>query len=89
MASDGISKRAQKGKCRICQRVRCTAGQVKAVGEIHHGFATGYIWECIDIADCDKIVKNKLGDLQINGVVRVRIEEAVKKGRLIDYPIYV
>lgn len=53
MASNGLLNRAKKGKCRICYRVRCTNKHVKAVGEVRHGFATGHVWECKDIEECE------------------------------------
>jgi hypothetical protein len=52
MASNGLLNRAKKGKCRICQRQRCTEKHVRAVGEVSHGYATGHIWECIDVVEC-------------------------------------
>ncbi len=52
MASNGIMNYAKGGKCRICLRVRNTDTQVKPVGEVRHGYATGYVWERIDRADC-------------------------------------
>lgn len=89
MASNGIFFKAKKGTCRICQRVRCTAEQVKAVGERHHGFATGYIWECIDTGDCDKVAERKLKEPTTNGVIAARIKTAIEKGRFTEYNVYV
>lgn len=87
MASDGLLNRAKKGTCRICQRVRVTDEQVKPVGEVRHGFATGHIWECRDIEDCNAVAKRKL-DSNISGVVRQKILTAIKMGRFTEY-VYV
>jgi len=85
MASDGFAKRAKKGTCRICQRARKTDIQVKAVGEVNHGFACGYIWECIDTEDCDKIAKEKLSNPNTGYVTYKRIENALNEGRYKQY----
>ena len=85
MASDGINKKAKHGTCRMCQRRRNTDNQVKPVGEVRHGFALGHIWECIDIEDCDKVIKEKL--LNIN--TRAKILIAVERGRFSNYTIIV
>jgi len=74
-----------KGKCRICQRVREVDRYVKAVGEVHHGFATGHIWECKNIEDCDRVATDKLSRMDTTGVVHARIESAIKRGRLEKY----
>lgn len=85
MASDGLLNKAKKGTCRICQRSRKTDTQVKAVGEVHHGFATGHIWECINIKDCNKVAMEKLQKPQLNGSVRNKIETGLKRGRFTKY----
>ena len=71
MASNGLLNRAKKGTCRICQRSRSTFDKVKEVGEVRHGFAVGYIWECIDTTDCDKAAKERLQDMKLNSGERV------------------
>jgi len=81
MASNGLLKRAVKGTCRICQRVRNTSNQVKAVGEVHHGFATGHVWECIDIEDCEKVARNKLKECSQETLKHRRIKNALERGR--------
>lgn len=88
MASDGLTNRAKKGTCRICQRCRNTDNQVKAVGEVRHGFATGHIWECTDEKDCDKVAAEKLSK-NISGVIKARIETAIKVGRFTEYTVVV
>jgi len=60
MASDGLLNKAKKGKCRICHRVRKTETQLKAVGEVRHGYATGHIWECINIEECNRAANDKI-----------------------------
>lgn len=87
MASNGLLDRAKKGTCRICQRVRNTKEQVKAVGEVHHGFAVGHVWECIDIKDCDKVANEKLKK-NISGLIRGRIENSLKLGRFTEYKTF-
>ena len=84
MASDGISHKAKNGKCRICHRYRNTGKHLKAVGEVHHGYATGHIWECIDTSDCDKVANEKLQS-NISGVVKANIQTALKVGRFKKY----
>lgn len=84
MASNGIYKRAKRGTCRICQRVRKVDEQIKAVGEVAHGYATGHIWECIDEKECDAAAKRKLSE-NLSGVVRQKIETALKVGRYTEY----
>lgn len=87
MASDGLLNRAKKGTCRICQRSRCTIDKVKAVGEVRHGYATGHIWECIDVADCDKAAQERLHNLKLSGNIRVKIEIGINKGRFTKYTV--
>ena len=89
MASDGLSKRAKKGICRICQRSRDTYKYVKAVGEVRHGFATGHIWECIDTTDCDKAANERLQSCRLNGNVRGKIKIGLKRGRFTEYMVVV
>ncbi len=85
MASDGLTNIAKNGTCRICQRVRNTSNQVKAVGEVRHGFAVGHIWECIDTADCDQIAQKKINEKRY----RYRhIELAIKIGRFSEYKYF-
>ncbi len=81
MASNGLLNRAKKGVCRMCLRVRCTEKHVKPVGEVHHGFATGYIWQCIDAGDCEKTIAIKLKANQPNTTVHEKIKHAVNAGR--------
>lgn len=88
MASDGLNKRAKKGKCRICQRQRLTDQYVKPVGEVHHGFATGHIWECIDVVDCHTYAQNKYLNNQTNCVDKARIKLAIEQGNFRTYKIY-
>ena len=87
MASNGLMRKAKKGTCRICQRSRNTDNQVRAVGEVCHGFATGHIWECIDLEDCDKVANEKL-KASINVVTKSRIEQALNVGRFQQYMCY-
>jgi len=75
---------AKRGKCRICQRVRNTK-YLKIVGEIRHGYATGHIWECEDVAECRKVAKERIAN---NHKDKGVIEIALKKGRFKDYVIY-
>lgn len=82
MASNGLEKLAKKGKCRICQRVRNTTTQVKAVGEIHHGYATGHIWECIDQKECDNKAKEKI-EKKANNWELIKIQ--LEKGHYTEY----
>lgn len=89
MASNGLDNKAKKGTCRICQRVRNTDNQVKAVGEVRHGFATGHIWECIDIEDCDKAAKERLQNWRLNGNLRGKIEIGLQRGRFTEYLVVV
>lgn len=83
MASNGLNKQAKKGTCRICQRVR-KAEFLKKVGEVSHGFAVGYIWECEDIDQCKLTANNKLKQ-PLNHVKRARIENALKAGNFTVY----
>jgi hypothetical protein len=87
MASNGLNKKAKTGTCRVCQRARNTDKYLKAVGEIHHGFATGHIWECRDAEECDKTAKEKLNS-PMSIVVRERIKNALAKGRFTKYEIF-
>lgn len=87
MASDGLLNRAKNGTCRICQRSRKTDTYVKAVGEVRHGFATGHIWECIDIADCDKAANERLQNCRLSGNVRAKIKIGLRCGRYTEYII--
>jgi len=89
MASDGLLKRAKNGTCRICQRTRSTENQVKAVGEVRHGYATGHIWECINTEDCDKAARERLVSGKVSGRVRGKIENGLQRGRFTEYMIAV
>jgi hypothetical protein len=82
MASDGLMQKAKNGKCRICHRTRSTEKHLKAVGEIRHGYATGHIWECLDIDDCDRVANDRIK----NGHFESRtIEIALQQGRFTEY----
>ncbi len=85
MASNGLNKRAKKGVCRMCLRRRKTDEQVKAVGDVLHGFATGHIWECIDIEDCNKTIERKLIEIPEGSLKHHIITNAVKYGRFTEY----
>lgn len=82
MASDGLVNYAKTGRCRICHRVRKTDTQVKAVGEVRHGYATGHIWECIDIEDCDKVAQERISAGHPKSEL---IKIAVAQGRIGGY----
>lgn len=75
MASNGLLQRAKTGTCRVCQRRRCTNKHVKVVGEVRRGYATGHIWECINIADCNKVAKQRIKDGHLKGSL---ISQALK-----------
>ncbi len=85
MASNGLQNTAKAGTCRMCQRVRNTEKYLKAVGEVHHGFAVGHIWECKDVSDCDAAIHLKLGNSSER--LKARIELSIKYGRLKEYII--
>ena len=82
MASNGLEELAKKGKCRICYRVRETIIQVKAVGEVHHGYATGHIWECIDGKECENKAKEKIEKKAKDWEL---IKIALRRGRFKQY----
>lgn len=86
MASDGLIKKAKIGTFRICQRVRSTTKHLKAVGEVRHGFATGHIWECIDIANCDTSAHLKISNPLCTK--KSVISNALIRGRFTDYKIF-
>lgn len=95
MASNGLLRKAKKGRCRMCQRVRSTETQVKAVGEIAHGFATGHIWECIDEKECEEAMTRKISefDPETAGPTACRdynkiINSAIPRGRLEKYTYF-
>lgn len=69
----------------MCQRVRETGKHVFSVGEVSHGYATGHVWECSDIENCDEAVKKKLENPKLNGVVRHKILNAREVGRYKTY----
>lgn len=85
MASNGLIKRAAKGTCRMCLRARCTSSKVKAVGQVAHGFATGYVWECIDIDECDSFAQRKLENPMLDARTRRLMEQAEQIGRYETY----
>ncbi len=66
----------------MCLRVRCTDKHVKPVGEVHHGFATGYVWQCRDIVDCHGSLTHKLASYDPSTTIHKQISCAVKVGRL-------
>lgn len=82
MASDGLMNYAKTGKCHICQRVRKTDKQVKAVSEVRHGYATGHIWECIDTEECDKVAQERISTCHSKAEI---IKIAVSRGRIKEY----
>ena len=85
MASNGLLNYAKTGRCRICRRVRKTDIQVKAVGEVRHGMATGHIWECIDTEDCDRVAEEKVA---ANSKDSAFIKLAIEQGRFKEWVIY-
>jgi hypothetical protein len=85
MASNGLHSRAKNGKCRICHRTRSTGKYVKAVGEVNHGYATGHIWECRDIAECEKVARQRLNENRSDKNI---IEIALRIGRFKEYVYY-
>lgn len=89
MASDGLLNRAITGTCHMCQRARNVDKHLKAVGEVHHGYATGHIWECKKVEQCDESAKGRLNDKSLNPVKRNRIEISQKCGRITNYRIIV
>ena len=82
MASNGLINMAKNGKCRICYRTRSTDEHVEAVGEVRHGFATGHIWECINIEDCEKTALKRIKD---NHLSSEYIKHAMQQGRFREY----
>ena len=88
MASNGLLNKAKNGTCRICQRSRSTNKYLKAVGEVHHGFATGHIWECVDTEECDKSAAEKLINNKVSHVIHAAIKEGLKRGRYTKYEIF-
>ena len=61
--------------------VRCTDKHVKPVGETRKGFATGYIWECIDVADCEIAIVKKLKAHQEGTLIHEKIKASISIGR--------
>lgn len=88
MASDGLSKRATTGKCHICQRRRCTVKYVKAVGERNHGYAVGYIWECIDHEECVKYAQDQLTKLSPDSGKYNAIRIGLDAGKMHEYSYF-
>lgn len=81
MASNGLLVRAKKGTCRICLRVRSTSVHVVPVGEVHHGFATGHIWECKDSKECQIAAEKRLNSTSPDSFIHQRIKLALTLGR--------
>lgn len=88
MASNGLEKIATKGKCRICQRVRNVNKYLRIVGEVRHGFATGRIWECVNIEDCFCVAEKKLITPSVNHSTKEKIKVALEQGRFNEYKVY-
>lgn len=82
MASNGLMVYAKKGKCRICYRTRVTSFHVKPVGEVRHGYATGHIWECKDIIECEKVAKERIKNNHLKSHL---IEIGLRQGRFEEY----
>jgi len=82
MASDGLLKYAKTGRCHICQRIRKTDTQVKPVGEVKHGYATGHIWECIDAEECERVARERIKSGHPKAKI---IELSLKIGRAKNY----
>lgn len=72
----------------MCLRCRDTQTQLKAVGEVVHGYATGHIWECVDIDGCDKAAQAKLVNPKTSSLNIGRLEVAARVGRLKSYQIH-
>ena len=87
MASNGLIQMAKKGKCQMCLRTRDTNKYLKIVGEVNHGYATGHIWECQDVEDCQKTVLRKLNDENVDETTKHIIKNAQKRGRATYYII--
>lgn len=88
MASNGLEQRAKTGRCRICQRRRCTFKHVKEVGEVRRGFATGHIWECRDAEECEKVARQRLNDKSRSGPEKSAIKVALQRGRFKHWKIF-
>lgn len=86
MASDGLLNYAKTGRCRICYRVRKTDLYVKPVGEVSHGYATGHIWECIAIDNCEKMAHKKMNDKTCLDSKLIKI--ALEHGRFKTYKYF-
>ena len=71
----------------MCFRSRNTEKYLKSVGEVRHGCATGHIWECRDIKDCENVIEIKLSDRFNNKKNLIRV--ALQRGRFTDYKIVV
>lgn len=82
MASNGLQREAKTGKCRMCQYVR-RRDQLKIVGEVTHGFATGHIWECEDVDKCDAAMAKNIA----TGRKAALTEIAMRQGRWVEYRI--
>ena len=88
MSSNGILNEPKRAKCRMCRCSKKTE-YLKKVGEVHHGFATGYVWECINIKKCDLAAMNKLKKLTLSPNSRARILQSIKDGRIKKYSIFI
>jgi len=86
MASNGLLNRAKRGTCHICRRSRCTIKHVKEVGEVRHGMATGYVWECIE--DCTEMAKERLENFSLSRYVRELIKQGLERGRFTYYKVF-
>lgn len=87
MASNGLINRAKTGTCRMCLRRRNVDKYLKTVGEVRRGYATGHIWECVDVQDCQGVALEKLRGNSISIVQRGKIQSAQNSGRLEHYII--
>lgn len=69
----------------MCRRRRNTANYLKIVGEVRHGFAIGYIWECEDVKECDAAIESKLSNPTVNEWEKEKINFAVEHKRFTEY----
>ena len=51
-----------------------TENQLKSVGEVRHGYATGHIWECINTEGCDKAARERLISGNPDKISYIRLE---------------
>lgn len=85
MASNGLLQYAKTGRCRICRRVRKTDQQVKPVGEVRRGYATGHVWECIDTEECNRVANERI---KMDRPDSKLIEMEMKLGRFKEWVVY-